>query len=153
MKIEWTVQKKRGNHRPVLKYSIELESFEVDLAVPHVVVDTAIARPPSSWRSFCYPGEDERGNGTLEWYRLMTPSHKMGRISESLTLPWRGQSNDFVDVKAAFERLRHSFETMLKNAYESAPLQIVENLDLSDGTRKHIASGVASARILSAVGF
>jgi len=153
MKIEWTVQKKRGNHRPVLKYFIELESFEVDLAVPQVVIDAAIARPPSSWRSFCYPGEDERGDGTLDWYRLMTPSHKMGKISDSLMLPWRGQSNDFVDVKAAFERLRNNFESVLKNTYESAPLDIVETLDLSEGIRKHIASGVASARILSAVGF
>ncbi|NDV18651.1 hypothetical protein GO013_04355 [Pseudodesulfovibrio sp. JC047] len=153
MKIEWTISKKRGNHRPVLQYSIELESFEVDLAVPQVVVDSAIAKPPSAWRSFCYPGEDERGEGQLEWYRLMSPSHKLKRISESVTLPWRGQTHEFVDVKAAFERLRHDFELVLKNAYESAPLNLVETLELSRNTRQHIVCGVASARILSAVGF
>ena len=153
MKIHWEVIKKRGNHRPVLKYAIELEQFEVDLAVPQVVVDDAIAKPPSSWRSYCYPDEDERNGAALDWYRLMTPAHKKTKISDSLTLPWRESSDTFVDIKAAFERLRHSFELVLKNSYDSAPLDIVEHLELTEETRKHIVCGVASARILSAVGF
>lgn len=153
MIIHWEVIKKRGNHRPVLLYEIELESFEVDLAVPQVVLDAAIARPPSSWRSYCYPGVDERGGVVLEWYRLMTPSHKNGKISNKLTLPWRESSNEFVDVKVAFERLKHDFEVVLKKTYDSAPLELVEDLELSEGTRKHIACGVASAKILAAVEF
>lgn len=153
MKIQWEILKKRGNHRPVLKYEVELESFEVDLAVPQVVLDSGISKPPSSWRSYCYPGEDERGGAPMEWYRLLTPSHKKGKIAESLVLAWREPSNDFADVKAAFERLLSHFELILKNAHDSAPLELVENLELTEGTRKHIACGVAKARILSAVGF
>jgi len=153
MKIHWEINKKRGNHRPVLKYEIELEQFEVDLAVPQVVLDAAIARPPSSWRSYCYPGEDERGGAAMDWYRLMTPSHTNQRVAESLTLPWREFSNGFVDVKAAFERLRGNFELVLKNAYDSAPLDVVESFELTEETRKRIVCGVATARILSAVGF
>lgn len=153
MKIEWSVQKKRGNHRPVLKYSIELEQFEIDLAVPQVVVDRAVARPPSSWRSFCYPDVDERAGASLDWYPLMTPSHKMGKTSGTLTLPWRTPGNAFEDVKIAFARLNRDFELVLANANDSAPVEILEHIELSDDTRKHIAAGVASARFLSAVGF
>ena len=153
MRIKWEIIKKRGNHRPVLKYGIELEQFEKDLAVPQVVVEEAIARPPSSWRSYCYPGADERGGGVLEWYRLMTPSHKEGKVSGSLTLAWRALPAEFVDVQAAFERLRHDFELVLKNAYDSAPVEIAEQVGLTESTRQHIVCGVAKARILSAVGF
>tara|TARA_B100000683_G_scaffold251543_1_gene267639 strand:+ start:131 stop:592 length:462 start_codon:yes stop_codon:yes gene_type:complete len=153
MKIHWEILKKRGNHRPVLKYEIELEQFEVDLAVPQIVLDSAIARPPSAWRSYCYPGEDERGGAALEWYRLMTPSHKQRKVSDSLTLAWRGADNEFVDVQAAFERLRHDFEAALRMAYDYAPLEFVETLELTRQTREHIVCGVAKARLLSAVGF
>jgi len=153
MKIEWTVQKKRGNHRPVIKYTIELEQFEIDLAVPQVVIDKAIVKPPSAWRSYCYPGEDERNGASLEWYRIMTPSHKKGAISDSMTLPWRSPDTGFDDVKMAFDQLRKDFEQTLTSAYDSAPLDILENLDLTEETRKHIVCGVASAKILSAVGF
>ncbi|WP_319468407.1 hypothetical protein [uncultured Pseudodesulfovibrio sp.] len=153
MKIQWEILKKRGNHRPVLKYEIELESFEVDLAVPQVVLEKAVARPPSSWRSFCYPDEDERAGAALDWYRLMTPSHKSVTESGSLVLPWRAPGGGFDDVKTAFFRLRKDFELVLAKAHDSAPLEIVEHLELTEDTRKHIAAGVASARFLSAVGF
>jgi len=153
MKIEWVINKKRGNHRPVLKYEIKLESFEVELAVPQVVLDNAIARPPSSWRSFCYPGEDERGGASFEWYRLMTPSHTRKKVSDSLTLPWRAPGGKYEDVKVAFARLRRDFERVLANTHDSAPFEVLEHLELTVDTRNHIAAGVASARFLAAVGF
>lgn len=153
MKIEWSIHKKRGNHRPVLKYEIRLEQFEIDLAVPVVVLDHAIAKPPAAWRSFCYPGEDERGNVELGWHTLMTPSHKQEVTAGSLTLPWRRPDNDFTDVKMAFSRLRRDFERTLANAHDSAPVDVLEHLELTEDTRKHIAAGVVSARFLSAVGF
>lgn len=153
MKIDWSVQKKRGNHRPVLAYAIELEQFEIDLAVPQVVVENAISKPPSAWRSYCYPGEDERGGLALEWYRLVSPSHKNSRITESLVLPWRAVDCKFMDVKMAFEGLRRNFEAVLKSAYDSAPMDTLESLELTEQTRNHIVSGIASAKFLSASGF
>ena len=153
MQIHWEIIKKRGNHRPVLKYELELEQFEKDLAVPQVMIEQAVARPPSSWRSYCYPGVDERGGGAMEWYRLMTPSHKDGKASGSLTLPWRALPSEFVDVTAAFERLRHDFELVLKSAYDSVPVEIDEGFGLTEETRRHLVCGVARAKILSAVGF
>lgn len=153
MKIKWNILKKRGNHRPVLKYELELESFEVDLALPQVVVAHAVPKPPNSWRSFCYPGQDERAGAGMDWYRLTTPTHKSVTDSGSLTLAWRDPDAGFEDVEAAFVRLRRDFELVLTQAYESAPLDIVETLELTEDTRKHIAAGVATARFLSAVGF
>jgi hypothetical protein len=153
MKIEWKIEKKRGNYRPVLKYGITLEDFEVDLAVPQVVLEEALPCPPSAWRSFCYPGQDERADTPTEWHRLVTPSHKQGTAHGELTLPWRGPEAGFDDVREAFERLRRDFEAVLVKTHDSSPLDIVENLELSEETRKHIAVGVASARFLSAVGF
>jgi hypothetical protein len=153
MKIQWDITKRRGNHRPVLTYEIELEAFEVELAVPRVVLEKAVVRPPSSWRSFCQPDQDERGGAALEWYRLMTPDHGRGTFGERLTLPWRGPKARFTDVNDAFARLRHDFELVLTAAYDSVPLDIASELSLTDATRRHIASGVASARFLAAVGF
>lgn len=153
MKIFWDIQKKRGNHRPVLKYEIELESFEVELAVPQVILRNAIARPPSSWRSYCYPGQDERSGAPLDWYQVMTPSHKQTNNSGTLILPWRAPGGGYADVKIAFSRLRRDFEVVLQNANDSAPIEILENLKLTEATRNHIAAGVVSARFLSAVGF
>ena len=83
----------------------------------------------------------------------MTPSHKQRKVSDSLTLAWRGADNEFVDVQAAFERLRHDFEAALRMAYDYAPLEFVETLELTRQTREHIVCGVAKARLLSAVGF
>lgn len=153
MKIHWEINKKRGNHRPVLTYGIELESFERDLAVPQVVLDKAIARPPSSWRSYCYPGEDERAGASQDWYRLETPSHKAGKSEGTLTLAWREPGDEFADVRDAFERLRHGFEAVLKSAHDSAPLELVERLDITGATREHIVNSVAKAKFLAAVGF
>ena len=153
MHIHWEIIKKRGNHRPVLKYEIELERFEQELAVPRVLLEEGVVRPPSSWRSYCYPGVDERGGEALERYRLMTPSHKDGKVSGSLTLPWRALPDGFADVREAFERLRRDFELVLRNAYDSAPVEVAERVGLTESTRKHLACGVARAKILSAAGF
>ena len=70
-----------------------------------------------------------------------------------MILSWRDPLNEFTDVKAAFERLRHDFELVLKQAHDSAPLEKLETLELSKSTKKHIVCGVASAQFLSAVGF
>lgn len=153
MQLEWTIRKKRGNHRPVLQYEIELEPFEVELAVPQVVLEEAVVKPPSAWRSYCYPGMDERAGAPLGWYRLMTPSHKSERCGEKLILPWRAADAVYHDVEAAFNRLRHDFELALGSAHNSAPVDLVARLELTAQTRREIAAGVASARFLAAAGF
>lgn len=152
MIIEWKVIKKRGNFRPMLNYVIRLEAFERELAVPQVIMDSSIERPADGWRSYCYPNQSERKGGQGQSYRLFTPDHKLGEIEDSLRLPWR-ENGEYPEIRDSFMRLREQFELVLKNAYDSQPIESEGRLELSEKTRKHIASGVAAQRFLQAVGF
>lgn len=152
MIIEWNVTKKRGNHRPMLNYTIRLEEFERELAVPQVVLDSSIERPADGWRSYCYPGQCERTGGTGQPYRIMTPNHKTGEITDSLCLPWR-EDGQYPEIEESFSRLREQFEAVLTSAYDSRPLELSGRMELSEETRKHTAKGVAAQRFLQAVGF
>ena len=88
MKIEWNIVKKRGNYRPVLHYTAVLNEFERGLCLHAVRVMSTIPKPPEASWTFCWPGQNERGQWTPSvWYSLMTPSHKDGKLSDSLKLP------------------------------------------------------------------
>ncbi len=152
MIIEWKVTKKRGNHRPLLSYTIRLEDFERDLAVPQVVMESCIERPADGWRSYCYPNQAERRGGSGENYRLLTPDHKLGEICDTLRLSWR-ESGEYPEIEESFVRLRKQFELVLKSAYDSRPVECEGRMELSEEARKYIAGGVAAQRFLQAVGF
>lgn len=152
MIIEWTVTKRRGNHRPALDYVIRLEDFERELAVPQVVMESSIERPDEGWRSYCYPDQSERKGILGETYRLMTPSHTAGEVRDSLRLSWR-ESGEYPEIEDSFTMLREQFEMVLRNAYDSRPLNCSGQLGLSDATRQHIADGVTAQRFLQAIGF
>ena len=151
MIIEWSVSKKRGNHRPVLRYTVRLEEFERDLALPQVMVESEIPKPPEGWEGHCHPGRNERGGAPCGMYALFTPSHKEGECSASLRLPWR-EDGEYPEIERSFRRLREDFEAVLKSAYDSNPIDLSRSLGLSNATRRHIASGVAACRFLQAVG-
>ena len=122
MKIEWNIVKKRGNYRPVLHYTAVLNEFERSLCLPAVQVKSTIPKPPEAGWTFCWPGQNERGPWTpADWYYLMTPSHKDGKTSDSLKLPWRAD-NAYPEVEGFFHRVAHGFEAALSEALESAPL-------------------------------
>ncbi|NDV28529.1 hypothetical protein [Desulfovibrio sp. JC010] len=152
MIIEWNITKKRGNFRPLLTYTITLEDFEKELGLPQVVMQSSIPEPPESWSASCLPGKCERAGKDCSTYRLYTPDHKKGEVEGKFTLPWRVDS-DYPEVKKSFTRLRADFETVLKEAYDSHPVDINGRLELSEDTRSHIASGLVSQRFLEAVGF
>ncbi len=152
MIIEWNINKKRGNFRPVLTYTITLENFERELALPQVVMESSIPEPPDSWSASCLPGKCERCGETCSTYRLYTPDHKKGEVEGKFTLPWRTDS-DYPEIQDSFTRLRDHFETVLKEAYNSHPVDLNGRLELSEETRKYIAGGLVSQRFLEAVGF
>ncbi|HAS87928.1 MAG TPA: hypothetical protein DCS48_01270 [Desulfovibrio sp.] len=152
MIIEWNLNKKRGNFRPVLTYSIKLEDFEKELGLPQVVLESSIPEPPESWSASCLPGKNERNGKNCTTYRLYTPDHKKGEVEGKFTLPWRANS-DYPEIEASFLKLREDFETVLKEAYDSYPVDIEGRLELSEETRRHIASGLVSQRFLKAAGF
>jgi len=151
MNINWTIHKKRGNHRPVLEYSISLTAFERELAVPAVRIESPIPKPPDAGWTHCWPGQNERGQWTpSEFHPLMTPTHRQGEVGEALRLPWR-EDNAYPEVEAGFMALREAFERALAEASGSAPLDCRGCLETSAGTRRAIAPAVAADRILRAV--
>ncbi|NDV21959.1 hypothetical protein [Desulfovibrio sp. JC022] len=152
MIIEWNLNKKRGNFRPVLTYTIRLEDFEKELGLPQVVMESSIPEPPNSWSASCLPGKCERAGAGCTAYRLYTPDHKKGEVEGKFTLPWRVDC-DYPEIKKSFLKLREDFENVLKDAYDSHPVDINGKLELSKETRQHIASGLVSQRFLKAAGF
>ncbi len=73
MQITWNIQKKRGNFRPCLNYSLILESFEKKLAINAIQIETLIPQIPNPHQNYCMPGENERSPpsvhpmNTLKW--------------------------------------------------------------------------------------
>ncbi len=151
MKIEWNIDKKRGNARPLLVFTITLTDFEKELGMPAVRIESSIPKPPDAGWRHCWPGQNERAGWTPgEHYLLMSPSHKKGRVTETLTLPWR-ESNEYPEVAQSFLLLREAFERELEAAVQSAPLQVQDTLETSPPARKAIAPAVAAERMLRLV--
>ena len=153
MKIKWEIEKKRGNLRPLLHYTITLEAFETALAPPPVTITSHLPKVPAESQRHCLPGQNERKE---DWkpealHPLTTPFFKDGTRSETLRLPWR-ETPDYPEVEASFLALREKFEDELKRAYDSAPISIQKELGITAETRHHVVSGVAAERFLRVVG-
>ena len=105
MKIKWEIEKKRGNLRPLLRYTITLESYETALAPPQVHAESSLPKIPSDSQKHCLPGQNERKKGWRPgaFHTLFTPYFKDGTLSETLRLPWR-EKGDYPEVKASFLR-------------------------------------------------
>ncbi|PIE68814.1 MAG: hypothetical protein CSA21_05700 [Deltaproteobacteria bacterium] len=153
MKITWKIEKKRGNFRPILSWTITLEPFEQELAVSRVEVTTTIPKPPTAWESFCYPGVNERAEGWTcqDCLILDTPGHKTGSSSGSTRLPWR-ENREYPEVEEGFTALRDAFEQELMAVYDSLPMHETGALENSSEARKHLAPGFAAQRLLCVVG-
>lgn len=152
MRIEWRIEKKRGNYRPVLHYAVTLSEFECSLCLPAVRVESAIPKPPESSWSYCWPGQNERGSWTpADRYLLMTPSHKDCNREDRLKLCWR-EDNCYPEVEESFVLLRDAFETTLTAAMDSAPMNLDGKLEITPAMLQTIAPAFAARRILRAVG-
>lgn len=151
MRISWSICKKRGNNRPMLTYRIVLEPFEQELAVPAVEIRSRIPKPPVAFEAHCWPGENERAEGWVagECYALGTPSHKAVEIEAECRLPWRAD-NAYPEVEESFELLRQAYEQALQAAYDSLPMDRVEELSYTPEMKKHLAPGVAARRLAQA---
>lgn len=151
MRIEWNIQKKRGNVRPVLTYSVTLDNYEIDLCLPMVRVESRIPVPPESFMSHCWPEANERNDWVPKsFYLLQTPSHKTGFLNERLVLPWR-RDNAYPEVDAGFRLLRQTFEEMLRQSSDSAPMDEKKVLETTTVAKQRIAGAFMAERILQAV--
>lgn len=151
MRIEWSIEKKRGNLRPKLTYEVTLDDYEKSLCLPMVRVQSDIPEPPESFVPHCWPDEHERGSWTPGvFYQLSTPSYKTGYLSETLTLPWR-PDNQYPEVEHGFADLRDAFEDMLKDSSDSAPLSMSGELETTMAAKRQIASAFLAERILQGI--
>ena len=150
MQIDWQIMKKRGNHRPRLIFTITLESFERDLAMDAVHVETRIPEIPAPHESFCLPGKHERHPEwtPVRFHRLQVPWFKTGKISAFIRLPFR-DTQTYPEVEAGFRALRAAFEAKVCEAYAQSPIDTRESLGISDGTRQAVAARVTANRILA----
>ncbi len=152
MRIEWSIEKKRGNLRPILRYTVTLERHEEHLALPMVRVTSTIPEPPSSWQAFCYPDQFERaGVEPAGHYLLETPNHKRKTGSAELRLPWR-PDNRYPEVERSFGALRAAFEAELAAAHHSGPMSERGELVLRPAVREVIAPAVVAERLLKMAG-
>ena len=153
MKLHWTITKARGNLRPLLTYSIELEPWERRLATPPLRIPSSIPEPPDSWQEYCYPDQLERaGQSGPGCYALDIPPHKGGHGSTSLRLPWRAD-NEYPEVAASFARLRDAYEQELARAYASAPMNQSQSLRVRSPLLRETAPGILGQRILEGLHF
>lgn len=152
MRIEWSIEKKRGNLRPILRYAVTLERHETHLALPMVRIASSIPEPPASWQPFCYPDQYERaGQPPAGCHVLETPNHKRASGGAELRLPWR-PDNSYPEVEASFAALRAAFEAELAAAHGSAPMSLRGELELRPTLREAIAPAVVAERLLRMAG-
>lgn len=148
MRLEWKIEKKRGNLRPRLTYSVDLDEYERNLCLPMVRVDTTIPEPPESFTPHCWPGEHERNGWQPDrHYQLSTPSHKTGTLSATLTLPWRAD-NRYPEVEAGLDALRAAFEAQLQASSGSEPMALSGTMETTTAAKQQIASAFLAERIL-----
>jgi len=153
MNIKWTIEKKRGNFRPVLLYEINLESFEKKLAVATVSIASSIAHIPEPRSRFCLPDTNERVKGWLPtlFHRISTPGFRRGELQKRIILPY-ATDGQFAEVEASFKFLRSEFEKEMQSAKFSDSVLIRKELRLTPQTSKKMAGGIAAHRMLQLVG-
>lgn len=152
MKITWTIEKPRGNFRPVLEYKITLEDFEKALAMPPVSIASEIPQIPDPRRKFCLPGTNERESGWVptRFHQLSSPSFRRAQGGKRIILPYT-LCGSFVQVENSFRRLRQAFEREMQAARDSGPVLMRRELCLTDDTRKEMATNIAAHRMLQLV--
>jgi hypothetical protein len=138
--------------RPKLHYSIELERYEINLAVPMVTINSTIPKPPDAWQSHVYPGWNERRDWVPNiFYELSTPSHKDERLKNVLTLPMR-ENPEYPEVESSFSLLRDAYETALMNAYQNAGFETRGELGMSPETKRIVAPAMVAEKLLHSFG-
>ncbi len=150
MKISWNIEKKRGHFRPILIYTVELEEFERELAVPRLNILSTIPKLDKPGQSHCLPGENERAEDWVprDYHYISVPYFKEGYLRETLTLPFR-ESGLYPEVAQSFALLREKYEEIVRNAYSQQPLSQSGELDITPETKQAIAGALAARKMLA----
>ncbi len=148
MKITWNIEKERGNYRPTLVYTIELEQFEKDLAIQSVNIQSTIPKIDGSHQDYCMPGEHERSANWMptDFHWISVPYFKQGILREHIRLPFR-ESGEYPEVEASFSILREKYESLVQQAYNHEPISLNGEMDITEETRQAIAASLAAKKM------
>lgn len=150
MRITWKLDKKRGNYRPTLTYTMVLEDFEREMAVDSINILSLLPKINNSHEAYCLPGTHERVEGwqPRDYHFISTPYFKDGQAKGSLRLPFR-ESGEYPEIVESFALLTHRHEARVRETYGWQPLAKRGELDLSDETREAIAATLTARKLLA----
>ncbi len=153
MRIQWQIDKKRGNYRPTLSYTITLEEYERTIAMHSVSIQSTIPRIPNSGRSWCMPDCDERASGwqPVEFHHLHVPYFKTGTAAGFIRLPFRPGCR-FPEVEQSFTVLRRAYEEVVGRVYAHEPFREQFELDMRPETKQKIAATLTAQKMLGFLG-
>ncbi len=148
MRINWKIEKKRGNFRPSLKYTMVLEEHERELAVDAVQVKSGLPCLENPHQEFCLPGTHERTPGWVptDFHWLSVPFFRDGEKGGTIRLPFR-ESGEYPEVKEAFLKLQEGYEQLVREAYDWAPIKEQGELDATLETKQAIAATLVSRKL------
>jgi hypothetical protein len=150
MRIVWNIEKQRGNHRPRLSYTLELEEYEQRMAVEAVNIRSFIPRIEAPHQTYCLPECFERAAGwrPLDYHWLTAPFFRDGVRNGFIRLPFR-ESGSYPEVEQSFALLREAHEQVVRRAYNWGPISEAGRLDLSLDSRRAIAASLTAERLLA----
>lgn len=150
MKITWSIEKKRGNFRAHLKYSITLEDYEKEIAVNTLNIVSSIPKIDDSHESFCLPSSNERSKDwqPKDFHMVSTPYFRDGHLTEYIRLPFR-EDGKYPEIEETFSKLRAEYEKIVQEAYGSVPISENKELDTSEDTKQIIAAHLVSRKMLA----
>lgn len=150
MKISWNINKKQGNFRPHLHYTICLEGYERELAVHTINLTSTIPKIPCAHEAFCLPNIHERKVGWQpnSFHQISTPYFRDGTVNDYIRLPFR-KNNDYPEIEESFAKLRYQFEVIVRDAYGAVGFTQEKELDTSSATKEIIAAHLAARKMLA----
>ncbi len=149
MKIQWKIEKKRGNYRPVLSYVITLEEHEKDLAMNALTIESSIPHIPDAGMPWCMPGCNERAPGwePIDFHSLSVPYFKIGTTSERIRLPFR-ESASYPEVEQSFAMLRDAYEKAVNEVYQWQPFYTTGEMDITPAAKEQRAATLTARKML-----
>ena len=153
MKINWIIEKQRGNFRPMLKYSISLEEHEEAIAMHAINMESLIPRVPEGSRAWCSPNCDEREDGWQpeSFHYISVPHFKNGSSSGCIRLPFR-KSGEYPEVEESFTMLRTAYEKVVREVYSWEPIREEGELSITTETKEQIVATIAAQKMLNLFG-
>ena len=150
MRIVWRIEKSRGNYRPGLSFTLELEDYEQRLAVEAVNVRSLIPRIEAPNEIYCLPECFERAGDwrPLDYHWLTAPFFRDRHRSGFIRLPFR-ECGSYPEVEQSFALLREAHEEVVRQAYTWGPISEVGRLDVSSEGRRAIAAKLTAHRLLA----